>query len=79
MKHITVLGLVIGLLVFGQVAVAKTTIKGLLKKGGQVVALDTALEPKSKNQVKRIWIQRGKDLWICFALKPDKSYCEKQK
>ena len=79
MKQITVLGLVIGLLVFGQVAVAKTTIKGLLKKDGRVVALDTALEPKSNNQVKRIWIQRKKDLWVCYILKPDKSYCEKQK
>ena len=47
MKQSAVLGLAIGLILFGQVAVAKTTIKELLKKFGRVVG---SIRPWSLNQ-----------------------------
>jgi hypothetical protein len=59
-------------------AAGEPSITQALRGDGKVVALDSAVDPKSGKEVKRVWIQDGKKLWLCYALAPKESYCQRQ-
>lgn len=75
MKKTLILGLCALSLVLAQPAFAKPSITKLIKKGGRVVTIDSASDPKKGKETTRVWIQAKKRLWMCFAEDKDDSYC----
>lgn len=78
MKILTTTVISILFLVAAQATYAKPSITKLLKKGGKVVAIDTAPDPKTKNTVQRVWIHNGKRLWMCYIEDEKDSACIRQ-
>ena len=75
MKKTLILSLSVFALMLAQPAFAKPSITKLVKKGGRVVMIDSASDPKKGKETTRVWIQAKKRLWMCFAKDKDDSYC----
>lgn len=75
MKKTLILSLSALSLVLAQPAFAKPSITKLVKKGGRVVTIDRAEDPKKGKETTRVWIQTKKRLWMCFVEDKDSSYC----
>lgn len=78
MKKTSILVISSLLLLLAQPAQAKPDVAKLIKKGGRVVHVDTAIHPKKGGEVTRFWIQTKKRLWACYAKNHDDSYCLEQ-
>ena len=75
MKKTLILSLSALSLVLAQPTFAKPSITKLVKKGGRVVTIDRADDPKTNKETTRVWIQAKKRLWMCFVEDKDDSYC----
>jgi hypothetical protein len=75
MKKTLILGLCALSLVLAQPVFAKPSITKLVKKGGRVVTIDSASDPKNGKETTRVWIQAKKRLWMCFVKDKGDSYC----